>query len=160
MRCITANAANETRTQQRNRPGGDGRGSRLSGHARFISRLEEAAVEARVYRKTTTQTPDALELRSPASRTFGFFLDWTRGTGLHRGHGHMASGAFQCLARRRQHPLATVVPEQAVVPDLGEALGQDMQGEAMGRRDSMAGVTEQPESLCQRRAGVPVILPV
>jgi hypothetical protein len=72
----------------------------------------------------------------------------------------MPSGAFQCLARKRQHPLATVVPEQAVVPDLGEALGQDMQGEALGRRDSMAGLTEQSESLCQRRAGVPVILPV
>ena len=132
----------------------------MSGRARFISRLDEAAVESRVYSKTTSQTPDAQELRSPASRTFGFFLDWTRGTGLHRGHGHMPSGAFQCLARRRQHPLATVVPEQAVVSDLGEAFGQDMQGEATRRRDLMARVTEQSESLCQRRAGVPVILPV
>lgn len=41
-------------TQQRNRSGGDGRGSRVSGHARFISRLDGAAGEFRGYRKTTS----------------------------------------------------------------------------------------------------------
>jgi hypothetical protein len=36
----------ETRTHQRNRSSEDGRGSRLSGRARFISRVDEAAMEA------------------------------------------------------------------------------------------------------------------
>ena len=52
----------------------------------------------------------------------------------------MPTGALQRLARQRQHPLAAVVPEQSAVPDLGEAIGQDMEGEAKDEvRDSVSG---------------------
>ena len=82
------------------------------------------------------QSPDALQFRCAAPGTFDF-LDNRCGLRSDRRNGDVPARSLQRLARQRKHPLASIVPEQPIVSDLGESLGQDVQGESVEEAESL-----------------------